>query len=105
MPFQMSTAMTERKAIFGSVSQLLARKFRPIPRRKVFSMPIFGFMIDLKIMPTISAERTQGRYMTARWKFSSFTCLVSRTARARPSAFLTSVVTTVNRRVLVSIRV
>ena len=34
----MSTAMTERKAIFESVSQLLARKPRPIRRRKVFDM-------------------------------------------------------------------
>ena len=105
MPFQMSTAMTERKAIFESVSQLLARKPRPIRRRKVFSRPIFGFRTDLKIMPTISAESTQGRYITARWKFNSFTFLVSRTASARPTAFFTTVVTRVNRIVFASIRV
>ena len=53
MPFQMSTAMTERKAIFESVSQLPARNPRPIFLRKVFNSPIFGFNTDLTGRETV----------------------------------------------------
>jgi hypothetical protein len=91
----MSTAITDLNASSEDTSHFPAKNPSPICRKNVFKSPIVGSRIDLKIIPTISVDKTEGMKAIPLCTFKSFIDFVSNNARISPNIFLRMVVTIV----------
>ncbi len=68
------------------LNHFCARNSSPMPRRKVFSSPVAGFRIDLKIRLTASMGSTAGKYISIRCKVRQPLQSLGSAAHANPKA-------------------